>query len=351
MYKSIPFVENELKIIKYIPDRRGGADIPIRDTPVSSRENIAAMYYDKHPWWTPVPVDSGTIMPSLYNDRLGRGGPGGTTDVFGIIWEYVESAKGSTVRPGEPLLANANEWKDKVRFPNLDEWDWVAAAEEVKVNKELSCQVSLVNGFWFERLISFMNFAPAAVALIDEDQVDAVKSFFEASTDFAIKLVDKLFDYWPALNGLNIHDDWGSQRAPFFSREVADELIVPCMKALTEHIHAKGRYATLHSCGHIISRIECFIEGGFDSWEPQTMNDYHMLYDNYGDKIIIGVAPDPFNPAETSEKEQRRRAREHFDQFCKHGKPTFIGRYGSIASAPAFYDELYEYSRKKYGGF
>ena len=351
MYKSIPFEKNELKVAEIISNRFGGPDMPVRDTPVSSRENVAAMYHEKSPWWTPIPVDSAMIMPALYNDRLGRGGPDGTTDAFGITWEYVKAVGGSIVRPGEPLLADANEWKDKIKFPDLDSWDWAKAAEESQVDKKRPCQISLVNGFWFERLISFMDFAPAAVALIDEDQSDAVKSFFEASTDFAIKLVDKLFEYWPALDGLNIHDDWGSQRSPFFSKEVADELIVPHMKALTDHIHAKGRYATLHSCGHLVTRVECFIEGGFDSWDPQTMNDTHMLYDKYGDKIIIAVVPDLFDPATTPEDEQRRRAREHFDRFCKPGKPSYIGFYGAPALTPAFSDELYEYSRKKYGGY
>ncbi|MCL2122136.1 MAG: methyltransferase [Clostridiales bacterium] len=351
MFRKIPFEQNELRIVATIPGRFGGPDTPVRDTPVSSRENMIAMYYDKQPYWTPIPVDSGMIMPQLYNNQLGRGGPGGTKDAFGVEWEYVEVVSGSIVRPGAPYLENVNEWKDKIRFPNLDEWDWAAEAEAFPIDKKRSGLVSLVNGFWFERLVSFMEFAPAAMALIDEEQEDAVRSFFEASTEFGMKVVDKLIAYWPALDGINIHDDWGSQKAPFFSQEVAYKFFVPCMKALTDHIHAKGRYATLHSCGHLVNRIQCFIDGGFDAWDPQTMNDTHALYDQYGDQILIGVVPDPFDPETTSEEEQRRRAREHFDRFCKPGKPSYLSFYGAPALTPAFSDELYTYSRKKYGGF
>lgn len=351
MKRKIPFVENELRTIASIPGFMGGPATPVRNTPVSSRENIAALYFDKHPYWTPIPVDSGMIISQLYNNHLGRGGREGTTDAFGIEWEYVEVAGGSTVRPGEPFLANANEWKDKIVFPNLDDWDWAAEAEEVKIDLKRGYQFSLVNGFWFERLVSFMEFAPAAMALIDDDQIGAVQSFFEASTDFAMKVVDKLIEYWPGIDGINVHDDWGSQKAPFFSQDVADTLFVPYMKALTDHIHAKGRYATLHSCGHLFSRVQCFIDGGFDAWDPQTMNDTHTLYDRFGDQILIAVIPDPFDPETTPESEQRRRAREHFDRFCKPGKPSYLGHYGSPALTPAFSDELYTYSRKKYGGF
>jgi hypothetical protein len=97
--------------------------------------------------------------------------------------------------------------------------------------------------------------------------------------------------------------------------------------------------------------VQCFIDGGFDSWDPQTMNDTHALYDNFGDKIIIAVVPDPYDPETTSEDEQRRRAREFFDRFCKPGKPSCIGFYGSPSLTPAFSNELYEYSRKKYASY
>lgn len=351
MNRRIPFEKNELNTVDAIPGRPGRPDTPIRDTPVSSRENIAAMYFERQPYWTPIPVDGGMVAVPLYNSQLGRGGPDGITDAFGIKWVYEPTAGGSIVVGGNPILKNANDWKDVIKFPNIDEWDWASAAAESKVDKKRGYQVTLINGFWFERLISFMDFMPAAVALIDPDQKEAVKSLFEATTDFAIKVVDKFLEYWPGLDGINVHDDWGAQKAPFFSQETAEELFVPYMKALTGHIHSKGRYVTLHSCGHNFDRIQCFIDGGFDSWDPQLMNDTHTLYERFGDKILIGVVPEPFDPETTSEEEQRRRAREHFDRFCKPGKPSYIGVYGSAALTPAFSDELYEYSRKKYAGF
>jgi hypothetical protein len=290
------------------------------------------------------------IFPDLYNNLLGRGGPAGTTDAFGIEWIWIAQAGGSIVRPGDPFVTDANELADKIKFPDLDTWDWAAAAKASKTSDRVSNVISLVNGFWFERLISFMDFAPAAVALIDDEQKDAVKRFFEESTDFACKVVDKIVEYWPALDGINVHDDWGSQKSPFFSEEVAYELFVPYMKALTDHIHSKGRYASLHSCGHNFTRVNAFIDGGFDEWDPQPMNDTHKLYEDFGDKIIIGVNPEPFDPATTSEDEQRQRARDHVDRFGKPGKPSVISFYGMPAMTPAFSEELYVYSRKKYSG-
>ncbi|MCL2045627.1 MAG: methyltransferase [Oscillospiraceae bacterium] len=351
MNRKIPFEKNELLPGDFIPGRAGRPDTPIRATPVSARENISAMYFDKHPYWIPTAIDAAMVALPLYNMTLGRGGIEDFTDSFGIEWEYVPQVNGAIVRPGEPFIGNANELKDKIKFPNMDEWDWEKAAEDFKVDMKRGYQPTLINGFWFERLVSFMEFGPAAVALIDDEQKDAVKAFFEESTEFAMKVVDKMIEYWPGFDGINIHDDWAGQKAPFFSMETAYEMFVPYMKALTDHIHSKGRYVSLHSCGHGYDRVQAFIDGGIDSWDPQPMNDTQALFEHYGDKIIIAVAPDRFDPETTSEEEQRSRARDFVDRFCIPGKPLTVAGYGASILTPAFSDELYEYSRKKYASF
>ena len=82
-----------------------------------------------------------------------------------------------------------------------------------------------LNG-WFERLISFMDFDNAVVALIDEDQKDAVKELFDRLSDLYIKIIDKYLEYFPGIDGFCIHDDWGAQKDTFFSPDTAMEMIV-----------------------------------------------------------------------------------------------------------------------------
>jgi hypothetical protein len=348
MNRKIPFEKNELQIIGSIPGFLGGPAAPIRNAAVSPRENMAALFHEKAPFWLPTRHESRIFIPTLYNELLGRGGPDGTTDAFGIEWEWVEVAGGSMVRPGEPFLADANEWKEKVVFPDIEKWDWAKDAAENPIDPRVSTQMGLINGFWFERLVSFMDFGPAAIALIDDEQKKAVHAFFEAMTDFAIRVIDVLCKYWPGVDGFDLHDDWAGQKAPFFSEEIARELFVPYMRELTNHIHAKGRYVTLHSCGHGESRVQCFIDGGFDGWEPQAMNDVTKLYDAFGDKIVIFAIPEAYDVKTTSEDEQKRFARAYVDRFSEPGKPTVFGYYGFAALTDAFGDELFEYSRKKY---
>ena len=40
-----------------------------------------------------------------------------------------------------------------------------------------------------------------------------------------------------------------------------------------------------------------------------------MLYEKYGDQIIIGVIPDQFDPMTTSEEDQRAAAREFVEKI------------------------------------
>jgi len=346
MNRKIPYSERELRVTRMLPGFFGGPGNPVRDTPVTPRENFAAMVFEKSPFWIPLPSDKTMVVPDLYNNNLGRGGPAGTKDAFGIEWEWIEQAGGSIVRPGEPFLSDANEWYDKIKIPDIDKWDWAAAAENMKIDGFVSTETSLINGFCFERLISFMDFAPAAVALIDDDQKKAVTDLFEALTDLAIKVVDKFCEYFPSLDSFNVHDDWGSQKAPFFSQDVADEMFVPYIKALCDHIHSKGRYATLHCCGHSEDRVTCFIKGGYDAWDPQTMNDTHALYKNFGDKITISVVPDAYDVEHTPEDEQRKLGMAFAEKFSEPGKTVMLGHYGMPYITNAFADGVYAKSRQ-----
>ena len=348
MIPKIPYVKRELEVVEEIEGRMG-MKMQIKNTPVSPRQNTQALFWDRKPCWMPGPMDfTKTCIPDFYNNHLGRGGAEDTTDDFGLVWEYVEAVGGSIVHPGKPLMEDVNEWKEKIILPDIDTYDWEGAAKTVKIDQRYSTEMSFINGFWFERLISFMDFEGAAMALLDEDQEDAIHELFTATTDLACRLVDKFCEYFPMMDGFNVHDDWGAQKAPFFSQEIAYEFFVPYMKKLTDHIHSKGRYATLHSCGHNAMRIQAFIDGGFDQWTPQLMNDVRSLYENYGDKIVLGVFPDRDDIASLSEDEQRAEARRFADTYCKPGKPAVLSIYGGRMVTPVFMDELYEYSRKLY---
>ena len=104
MFRKIPFTKTELEVIATTPGFGNRPGFPIRNTPVTPRENMIALYYDKKPFWMPYFSETRMLGSAIYSTHLGRGLRADVTDVFGIEWEFVESAGGSIVRPGDPLL-------------------------------------------------------------------------------------------------------------------------------------------------------------------------------------------------------------------------------------------------------
>lgn len=352
------FDPKELKVVYEIPPFFPGAPAtPVYDFPVTPKEAYKATMR-REPIWQITGVEASFFTPRVYPDNVARAfvfestplprEEFGGKDMFGIEWVYVDVAGGSMVQPGTPFLSDANEWEEKVVWPDIDSWDWEGSSKENAKHLSNDNFVApwIMNGF-FERLISFMDFEGAAMAMIDEDQQDAVKALMEKLTDLYIKVVDKFIEHYD-IDGFCVHDDWGSQKAPFFSPTLCKELIVPAMRRLTDYIHSKGLFADFHCCGHVELQVPNMIEAGWDSWGGMPMNDSHMLYEKYGDKIIIGVIPDQFDPATTSEEDQRKAAAEYVEKFCKPGKPSTLNMYGAAVLTPAYREELYKLSRIKY---
>ena len=93
------------------------------------------------------------------------------------------------------------------------------------------------------------------------------------------------------------------------------------------------------------TQIENFIEGGWDSWTPMPMNDTHALYENYGDKLVIGIVADKWDP-KASEEEQYEAGKKFAEKFFKPGKVGAYSLYTGISITDAYARGMYETSRK-----
>lgn len=334
--------------------------VPMYNYPVTMGEAFIAAVRDRKPIWEISGIESQIFTPRLIPDNVARAlvfeakpfdalKDGGGKDMFGIDWEYIPVAGGSMVRPGKPFMDDMNDWEDKIVWPDVDSWDWEGSAKENKdyVSTGKNIQVWFQTG-WFERIISFMEFEGAIMALFDEDQQDAIHAFFDKLSDLYINIIDHFVKYFPQVTSFYMHDDWGSQKETFFSPALVEEMIVPHMKKVTDHIHKIGRCAELHSCGQIMKQVPNMIKAGWDTWSGQVMNDTQAIYEQYGDKIVIGVIPEQFDPETTSEEEQRRLAREFAEKFCDPKKPSVVNLYGTACLTDAYREELYKQSRIRY---
>jgi len=354
---KIPFDEKEIENCEVQETRRGKT---YRfQYPVSPREGALASIRDRKPLWILTGAEIQDFTPSVIPDNIARAMVSeyqrcetrGGKDMFGVEWEFIPVAGGSMVKPGHPLLEDANDWEKVIQFPDIDSWDWAGSAEKNKdyFDPERFHRMTLLNGCWFERLISFMDFEGAAMALLDEEQEDALKALLHKTTDLYIHLIDKVLEYFP-IDGFMLHDDWGSQMAPFFSEDAARTFFLPEMKRIVDHVHSVGKIIELHSCGHNEARCGVFVDAGFDGWRPMPMNDTPALYEKYGDKINIGITYDkPFDPETATEEEQKAAARDFVARFTVPGKAgEFATGHNQKISTEVFLKELYRESRKRF---
>lgn len=340
--KRVPFSEDEFKVIGELITTTEPVmpfKLPKYNYPITPKENLLAAVARKTPLWFPGAMDFLTVESRTNLDHVARAeirdlGPvqpdseKGGKDLFGVEWIYVPVAGGSMVKPGKPMLEDANDWPDIIKFPDIDKLDW---EECERLNKPLnqttrSLSVTFQNGM-FERLISFMDFENAVLALIDEDQKDAVHALFARLADMYIEMINK-YEEILNIDGVVFHDDWGSQRAPFFSLDVCREMIVPYIRKISDYCHSKGMWFQQHCCGKNELLVPAMIEAGVDMWFPQAMNDTYMLHEKYGDKIMFFIAP-PTPSAGASEEEIEGIAKEFAAKFAPgfKEKPFILASY------------------------
>ncbi len=356
----VPFSESEFEVIgehintTSFRGRFFGRAIPMYNTPVTPKENLELCLRREKPYWFPSFWDFCNLESRTNLDHVARAevmdmGPPykdeekGGKDLFGIDWVYVPAVGGSMVKPGSPILRDANDWPEVIKFPDIDalDWDECRRLNSVLNESTRSLHVTFQNGI-FERLISFMDFENAAMALIDEDQQEAVHALFTRLCEMYERMIDHYLDFMK-LDGVVFHDDWGSQRAPFFSLNVCMEMVAPYLKRVADYVHSKGMWFQHHCCGKNEPLVPAMVYAGVDMWYPQTMNDVDMLREQYGDKIIFSMSPPALKP-DASDAEADAAARAFVEKYAADftEKPFVVF---SLFGDPRFTKAIYKYSR------
>ncbi len=350
--ERVKFSEKELTVNgQYMTP---GGPMPRYSTPVTARENYLSMLAGEKPQWLPIYYDFRTFVPQIIPDNIARGfvieadalprEKFGGKDMFGIEWEYIDVAGGSMVKPGNPLMSDASEWHEKVKFPDIETWDWEGCAAR---NEGTYLHTDRVTTMWmftglFERLISFMDFEDAAVALIDDSQQDDVHSLFAALSDLYCNMIRKQKKYFD-FDVLYFHDDWGAQRAPFFSLDTCMEMIVPYLKKIVDCCHELGIRFEFHCCGKDEKLVPAMIAAGVDVWAGQPMNDKKMLHEKYGKDIVLGVDID--FPENATDEQLKEAAAKFLETYCQdmENAPVYCC---TLVMPQKLREELYIQSRK-----
>lgn len=216
-----------------------------------------------------------------------KGPEGGGYDGFGVRWVTPESGnKAAIPAPGEFILEDITEWKDVVKFPDLDAFDWEGYGREEgldTLDREAQLLEFGVGNGCFERLAALMGFENALVSLAIEPE--ACAEFFDALSDYEVEYIKRVHKaYHPDM--IVYYDDIATEQCLFMAPDTYRRLIKPYHKKVMDAIHSLGMIAGQHTCGHAEAIVEDMIEIGVDVWvSVQISNDIEGLIQKYGDRI------------------------------------------------------------------
>ena len=222
-------------------------------------------------------------------------------DVFGVHWSATEGVSHYTVGQ-KPIYDDIEDWREQVRFPKAENFDWSKLAADAKAVDRSACAVSVVMYCGpFERTTMLTSFENCLMDLISEPE--EFGALIDAIADYKISLIEKIWEVAQPDIYL-IHDDWGTMKSTFMNPELWRQVIKPATKRIYDAIHAHGAVVAQHSCGAIGTLVGDMVELGADAWDGQPeCNDFPSLEAQYGAKMVFlkkpprrALAPDAPKP-------------------------------------------------------
>ncbi len=305
---------------------------------LTPRENFVRFFRNEPTQWLPSSLDFKQFGPEEVIENVCRGFVSqqnpfprekyGGRGYFGLDWVF-EPEVGGAITVGK-FFEDIEDWEKYVEWPDLDAIDWEAVRERNSeyLDTDKLLRSSIFTGF-YERLISFIGFEDAAVALVDEDQQEAVHALFSRLADLYVDFIGRMHKYF-GVELFELHDDWGSQRSPFFSLDTHTEMLLPYIKKVVEGAHREGCFIEMHSCGNVEPLMPNFVASGLDTWRGQASAiNKPRIVANWGDKFKFGVEIRPEPGA--SDEEIRTLVREFRENYT--GKKIWVVM--SVLMSPA----------------
>lgn len=256
---------------------------------LTPKENLIKLFQHEETEYLPL-MGEGIINNVPVNGYYERpfGGKGGQ-DWFGVHWFWKEGEPAPM--PVAPyLLEDISDWREVVKFPDLDAIDWKHAAEIDRIpsfDRENNLLYQMIHNGIVERFQTLMGFEDALCALLTDPE--EVSELFDALADYKCKLIDKIAEYYKP-DVICYHDDWGTQRGLFFSPDTWRSLIKEPTRKIVEHVHSKGIKFDLHCCGLIKDLVPEIVDDlKVDALNIMSINNIPELKKITGNKVIYDV--------------------------------------------------------------
>ena len=318
---------------------------PIGERAYNVLENYNRCVRGEKPYWMPAyGFETNTVWPDTIEEHPVPEVDG--YDWWGVYWTMVEDAGGMITKTGTRVISDFANWKEEVEWPDISVVDFETDGKKLQARLDpdrphiYECTEGL-----FERLHEMMPFDETLLAFYTEPEL--LEEFFQKMADYKIETCQKVFQYYGRIDGVLYHDDWGTQRAGFFSNEMFREQLMPATSRFIRFVKDSGRFVELHSCGCNIQYIPEMAEMGIDMWTPQdNANDKDVCFENYND-ILTFAFPCSLQGCK-DDADVRARVDEFVEKYGKNGRWMASFRSGTREQQAVARDELYTFSLNYY---
>lgn len=319
---------------------------------VTLKENMQMVYDHKVPEFMPFMTDFNAaflVGMDFVNERPEI--PGVNKDWFGQSWTWEERSAACNPTPNCPLIEDITQWREIMKFPDLESLDWEGHAAKDTANWDRDNRFSRITigfGLW-ERMFSVMRFEDALCALIEEPE--ACYDFFGAIADHKIRLHDLAIKHYKP-DVLIMHDDYGNNQNLFMSPDIWRRLIKPHLKRVVEHVQSQGVIYEHHNCGHFLPIVDDMLEIGIGATNPvHISNDLPNLKKKYGERMVMvgGLDIQMYGRPNTTEEDIRKNVRETFEIMAPGGGFIPMCAVAYSDHDEAITDEMIKCARNYYG--
>jgi hypothetical protein len=277
------------------------------------------------------PPNMSVMLAPLMGDMMTPGG----ADLWGVPYESVPLVGGfSLPKPGVFILKDIRKWRDVVKIPEkLKDMDWKAVAEDAMKHLPYSRdRVSLWYGpsglGFFMEMMGLMGFTEGLCAWYEEPE--AVKEMFDYMHQFYLSVCRQVIDIIDP-DVISLADDTAAERAPFISREMYREFLIPLYDDYARFARNRGIPIDMHNCGKSGVFFEDLTRIGVSAWEPvQLSNDIKAIQKKMGRQLVIGGAWEGRGrliEPDVTDEEIRESARVCLDTYARDGGFMFAGAY------------------------
>lgn len=187
------------------------------------------------------------------------------------------------------VCKDVTEWQKYVKGPNmvLPASDWAeCVAKANKINRDEKFVTAKVFCGIFEKLHYLMGMEDTMMNFILEPE--AMHDLIDYLADWEISVAEETIKYTHP-DCLFHHDDWGSHRKLFMSKEMFDEFIVPAYKKIYGYWKDNGvEIIVHHSDSYAADLVSEMIDMGIDVWQGVVQpNNIPELIKEYGGQITF----------------------------------------------------------------